>query len=394
MPQAAKGPRLHFRRSRRDATGAVTHPAVWIIKDDGRHRQSTGCRADDRERAEQILAEYIAQKRLGATPRSARDPAQIPVADVISRYLRDVAVKTSPASGSRSAGAGAAFVFRTTMTLAQVNGDECRRYAAQRSTDAAARRELEDLRAAINHHRREGMCSQVVEVVSTAGAAGARTVAHAARRPPAWCGRRGDIARCRRAGRPTADRGSTLRSSFWSRCTPEPGQVRSAEPRWSLRWGEAGSISIVGCSTAALRGVLETKKRQPPVPLPPGLLAHLRRWKRRGQRFAVEWNRECVRDVGRAFANAGGRRGPRPRGDSSCPQAHRCHLVDAGGNRHMGGRWLPWDDGRDAVSALRASPPRSPRAREERLRAAPPPPSPPLAVNGTRTNVLKRPKNR
>jgi integrase len=50
-------------------------------------------------------------------------------------------------------------------TLAQVNGDVCRRYAAQRSTDAAARRELEDLRAAINHHRREGLCSQIVEVV-------------------------------------------------------------------------------------------------------------------------------------------------------------------------------------------------------------------------------------
>jgi hypothetical protein len=89
--QAAKGPRLHLRRTRRDPTGAITHPAVWIIKDDGRHRQSTGCRADDRERAEQILAEYIAQKRLGSAPRSARDPAQIPVADVISRYLRDVA---------------------------------------------------------------------------------------------------------------------------------------------------------------------------------------------------------------------------------------------------------------------------------------------------------------
>jgi integrase len=41
----------------------------------------------------------------------------------------------------------------------------CRRYAAQRSTDAAARRELEDLRAAINYHRREGLCSQIVEVV-------------------------------------------------------------------------------------------------------------------------------------------------------------------------------------------------------------------------------------
>ena len=50
-------------------------------------------------------------------------------------------------------------------------------------------------------------------------------------------------------------------------------------------------------------GRLETKKRQPPVPLPPGLLAHLRRWKRQGQRLAVEWNRGPVADIGRAFTN-------------------------------------------------------------------------------------------
>ena len=31
-------------------------------------------------------------------------------------------------------------------------------------TAAAARRELEDLRAAINHHRREGLCSEIVSV--------------------------------------------------------------------------------------------------------------------------------------------------------------------------------------------------------------------------------------
>src|SRR5216684_8196572 len=49
--------------------------------------------------------------------------------------------------------------------LSGINGELCRAYVAQRSTDAAARRELEDLRAAINHHRREGLCSQIVEVV-------------------------------------------------------------------------------------------------------------------------------------------------------------------------------------------------------------------------------------
>lgn len=49
--------------------------------------------------------------------------------------------------------------------LSYVTGEICRSYVVQRSTDAAVRRELEDLRAAINHHRREGLCNKIVEVV-------------------------------------------------------------------------------------------------------------------------------------------------------------------------------------------------------------------------------------
>jgi hypothetical protein len=153
MPEAAKGPRLVLRRARRDAKGAVTHAAVWYIKDDGRYRKSTGCGIDDRGRAEQLLAEYIARKRLEATPQGSRDPDQIPVADVLARYLRDVAAtRARPQEAAQRA--RALLAFFGDKTLAEVNGDVCRRYAAQRSTDAAARRELEDLRAAINHHRR------------------------------------------------------------------------------------------------------------------------------------------------------------------------------------------------------------------------------------------------
>lgn len=50
-------------------------------------------------------------------------------------------------------------------------------------------------------------------------------------------------------------------------------------------------------------GARETKKRRPPVPLPRRLLAHLRRWKRLGQRYAVEWNSKPVQDVDKAFRN-------------------------------------------------------------------------------------------
>jgi integrase len=44
-----------------------------------------------------------------------------------------------------------------------------------------------------------------------------------------------------------------------------------------------------------------TKKQKPPVPLPPALHGHLRRWRRSGQRFAVEFNREPVSSVKKAF---------------------------------------------------------------------------------------------
>jgi integrase len=50
-------------------------------------------------------------------------------------------------------------------------------------------------------------------------------------------------------------------------------------------------------------GARETKKRQPPVRLPPRLLAHLRRWQRRrlALRSVIEWNGRPVRRLNKAF---------------------------------------------------------------------------------------------
>jgi hypothetical protein len=68
--------------------------------------------------------------------------------------------------------------------LTDVTGDRCREYvkwrtrqkwksatrsAARPVSTAAARRELEDLRAAINHHRREGLCREFISVVLPTG---------------------------------------------------------------------------------------------------------------------------------------------------------------------------------------------------------------------------------
>lgn len=44
-----------------------------------------------------------------------------------------------------------------------------------------------------------------------------------------------------------------------------------------------------------------TKKKQPTIPLPSPLLAHLRRWHRNGQQFPVEFNGRPVDRIDKAF---------------------------------------------------------------------------------------------
>jgi len=78
-------------------------------------------------------------------------------------------------------------------------------------------------------------------------------------------------------------------------------QVPFAAPRFKLRLVMAGSILTVACSIAALRAGVRQRSASRRSPLPDQLLAHLRRWKRRGQRFAVEWNDEPVQSVDKAF---------------------------------------------------------------------------------------------
>lgn len=300
MPQIHKGPRLVLRPARRDKRGRVTHKSVWIIRD-GEHRRSTRCGPDDRGRAEQALAEYIAQKRIATASKGNRHPSQIALADVLSLYLRDVAPKHARPKETAQR-AKALLAFFGGKTLAAVSGAQCRAYAAQRSTDSAARRELEDLRAAINYHRKEGLCSEVVDVVLPPEQPARErwlTRSEAARLIlKAW--RYREIQK----GKPT-DRRSRQHVARFILVALYTGSRASAICGAALQPTEShGWIDLEhGVFYRRAAGRRESKKRQPPVPLPPGLVAHLRRWKSRGQRFAVEWNREPVKAIERAFAN-------------------------------------------------------------------------------------------
>jgi integrase len=300
MPARSKGPRLYLRHARHDKAGRVTHAPIWIIRD-GSYQQSTGCLAHDTFGAERALAVYLANKHARAARAGNRDPDQVPIADVLTIYLRDIVPHHSRPKETKSR-IKALDLFFSDKMLDYVTGETCRDYAKQRSTDAAARRELEDLRAAINHHRREGLCNKIVEVVL----------------PPERPARERWLTRSEAA---------RLIWSAWQYREIQKGQPtdrrsRRHVARFILVALYTGTRASAVCGAALERtvgrgwidlnhgvfyrrppGRRETKKRQPPVPLPRELLAHLRRWKRRGQRFAVEWNGKPVQSVDKAFAN-------------------------------------------------------------------------------------------
>jgi len=298
MPARSKGPRLYLRPARHDKTGH--HAAIWIIRD-GNHQQSTGCPAYDVSGAERALALYITNKHVRAAGASKRDPGQIPIADILAIYLRDVVSRHSRPKETKSR-IKALDSFFGDKLLSYVTGETCRAYVAQRSTDAAARRELEDLRAAINHHRREGLCDKIVEVVL----------------PPE---------RPHRQRWLTRSEAARLIRSAWRYREVQKGKQTDRRSRQhvarfilvALYTGTRAS-AVCGAALQATvghgwvdleRGVFyrrpagqrETKKRQPTIPLPDRLLAHMRRWKRSGQRFAVEWNGETVQNIKKAFTN-------------------------------------------------------------------------------------------
>jgi hypothetical protein len=181
MPRPAKGARLWLRPEARNPDGTLRERSVWVIRD-GPSKISTGCAAADRTGAERALGEHLARKYQPSRARG-RHPSEILIADVLAIYLTDVAPQHAREDETKQR-ALALDAWWADKTLADVSGKNCRAYVEHRTsqrwksakpektkkaprivTTAAARRELEDLRAAINHHRREGLCSEIVSVV-------------------------------------------------------------------------------------------------------------------------------------------------------------------------------------------------------------------------------------
>jgi integrase len=338
-----KGARLWLEPAAHTTDGKLRRAANWVIRD-GSCKIRTGCTQDQRNKAERKLAEHIGGKYAVPTERN-RHPSKVLILDVLNLYQNEIAPDCARPKevAQRIESLSDWWSFRrdengvktsTPLYLSDVNGKRCRDYVKWRTaqqrrsakpgntgrparpiTEAMARRELEDLRAAVNYHRQEGYCSEIIGVVLPP-------------KPP------------RREAWLTRSEAARLLWAAWrARQVMRDEKTSRAVGRHVARFILVGlysgtrSAAICGASFQPAigrgyvdvdRGVFhrrakgaakETNKRQPPVPISDRLLAHLRRWKRlggtdAGQRLGigvhavVEWNGEAIKSVKKSFAAA------------------------------------------------------------------------------------------
>ncbi|MCX5569654.1 tyrosine-type recombinase/integrase [Kaistia nematophila] len=182
------------------------------------------------------------------------------------------------------------------------------------NTTGGSRRDLEDLRSAINHHAKRNLHSGVIEVALPAKGSPR----------PTWL-TRSEVARliwvCWRHGRavklPKGSRkGETVESKFHD--LRHIARFILMGVYTGSRSGAIFSSSIYAGSNRSFvdldsgifyrlaDGAAETNKRQPPAPIPDRLLTHLRRWKRLGviSQYVVEWDGLPVKSIKVGWASA------------------------------------------------------------------------------------------
>lgn len=324
MPRRSKGARLQLKAARRDRAGRITHRATWIIRDNGRDI-GTGCASAEIAAAEQALKDYIASKYI--PKRKAQDIESIPIGDVLSIYLDAELARlrdrfnvtrddeeTIPGIRKFKNRIGRLNDWWGAKMLADVDGEQCRQFARERGKKGGARRDLEDLRAAINHHSAEGYHRGIVKITLPAkGEPRDRWLTRSDAAKLIWtCWRYREMQRMSRGPlkgekvatgkRPLRHLARFILIGVYS--GSRAGAIAAASPIPAV--GRAFVDLDRGIYYRRRQGDAKTNKRQPPVPVPPRLLAHLKRWHQTDPqaKHFVEFNGKPVTSVKTAFKTA------------------------------------------------------------------------------------------
>lgn len=275
MPRRNRGPKLHWRDNRK----------VWEIVycQSGRSRQrSTG--TDSREDAEAFFGEWLRKRGQHGGP---SDPAEIFVTDVLNDYATARAPKV--AAPRRMLDAVTALIdFWEGMRVADITPKTCDLYSKKRGrAPGTIRYELKTLRTALAHAWRYGMLArQVMVELPPEPESKARFLS------------RSEAARLLRASRTPQTR---LYLPLFILIGLYTG--RRAEAVLSLRWPQ---VDLAAARINFETGRVRTKKRRGLVPIPPRLLPHLKRARRRGSDLGpvLHLSGRPLKDVAAGFAGA------------------------------------------------------------------------------------------
>ncbi|OAO05377.1 hypothetical protein A8B76_02740 [Roseovarius indicus] len=287
MPRKSKGPRLDWWNAK----------GVWRIRDTGCADRSTG--TADRREAERALAAYIASKD---TVTGSRRADQITITEVLDIYGREHAAATAAPERIGYA-IDALLAFWGSLTVADVKGETCRRYANSRvrrfkdgSTqpigDGTVRRELGALQAAINYCHKEGyLLTPATVTLPTKPPSRDRWLTRDEAAALIWAAYRNP------KGKHLA---RFILIALYTGTRKEAILGLGFNPSLTSGWIDAERGVIYRRGT----GERETSKRRKPVHLTRRMLAHCRRWRQMGANWAVEVDGQRVGSVKKAFATA------------------------------------------------------------------------------------------
>jgi integrase len=295
MPRQSKGARLWLRKRR-------GRGAQWVILDHGREYR-TGASENDLRAAENALAAHIASKR--RPDFGDGHPSHVLIADALSEYGDSHARRTRRPDLIGGA-IGKLIDFFGGRTVAAITAASCTAYVRWRTsqTDAraarggrpiqasTARRELVVLGAALRWCWKEGKIDRPVPVSL----------------PPQAEPRERHLTRSEAAallaGALGWDRHGVRHKTKIHRHLARfiliglyTGTRHNAILR--LRWLpnlEGGWFDLdAGVLYRRAAGAVESSKRRPPVPIPPRLAPHLRRWRLLSSRFVIEYAGRPIR---------------------------------------------------------------------------------------------------
>lgn len=290
MPARQRPPRLYLRKR---SDGAPT----WIILDRGKQIR-TGASEGDRRTAETALEAYLGRKH--RPDFGDGHPARVAIADVLAIY----AERHAPNVARKDLIGGAVLKLAEHFagrTVATINAQACLDYVAWRcaQTDAratvnagkrispgSARRELVVLSAALRWCWKHSLLDRPVAVtlpppsqprerhLTRSEAArllwGSLGFCAKGKRNPARINRH--LARFILIGLYTGTRHDAILRLQWI-------------PNTTGGWVDLDA----GVVYRRPAGATDRSKRRPPLPIPPRLMPHLRRWRRHTARFLIEW---------------------------------------------------------------------------------------------------------